>query len=67
MKSRSSHVRTKVVALLLSLTALWVFAAVVTVREGLSLVWLSMLNDHVGQPIESVVDEIGRASCRERV
>ena len=56
MKSRSSHVRTKVVALLLSLVALWTFAAVVTVREGLNLVWLSMLNDHVGQPIESVVD-----------
>ncbi len=58
MKSRSSHVRTKIIALLLSLAALWVFAAVVTVREGLNLVWLSMLNTNVGQPIEKVVDAL---------
>jgi signal transduction histidine kinase len=58
MRSRSSHVRTKVVALLLSLAALWVFAATVTVREGLNLLWLSMLADNVGTPIEQVVDAL---------
>jgi methyl-accepting chemotaxis protein len=35
--SRSSRVRLKIVALLTSMTALWAFAAYVTVREGLNL------------------------------
>jgi hypothetical protein len=37
MSSRSSSLRIKVVALLLSLFSLWVFAATVTAREGLNL------------------------------
>ena len=47
--------RTKVVALLVSLAALWGFAAFVTLREGLNLLWLTTLDDNVGRPSESVV------------
>ena len=52
---RSSNVRTKVVALLVSLAALWGFAAFVTVNEGLNLLWLTTLDDNVGRPSEAVV------------
>ncbi len=52
---RRSNVRTKVVALLVSLAALWAFAAFVTVREGLNLLWLTTLDENVGVPSESVV------------
>jgi signal transduction histidine kinase len=51
---RSSNVRAKVVALLLSLAALWAFAAFVTVREGLNLLWLTTLDDNVGRPSEAL-------------
>ena len=44
MSSRSSHVRSKIVALLVSLVALWAFAAFVTGREGLNLLTVSDLN-----------------------
>ncbi len=56
MSSRkSSNVRTKVVALLVSLAALWGFAAFVTLREGLNLLWLTTLDESVGQPSEFVL------------
>ena len=54
-KSRGTRLRTKVVALLLSLTALWAFAAFVTLREGLNLLWVSTLTDSVGRPTESLL------------
>ena len=50
--------RTKVVALLVSLAALWAFAAFVTLREGLNLLWLSTLDDHVGSPSEDLVQAL---------
>ena len=56
MSSRkSSNVRTKVIALLVSLAALWGFAAFVTFREGLNLLWLTTLDGGVGTSSESVV------------
>ncbi len=47
--------RTKVVALLVSLAALWSFAAFVTLREGLNLLWVSTLDTSVGRPSESLM------------
>ena len=58
MRSRSSHVRSKVVALLVSLFALWAFAAYVTVREGLNLLWISTLDRNVGRPSDALVAEL---------
>src|SRR5437762_820265 len=55
MGYRSSHVRTKVVALLVSLVALWGFAAYVTLREGLNLLWVSTLDQKFGRPTDSLV------------
>lgn len=55
LKSRSSHVRVKVVALLLSLVALWSFAAFVTLREGLNLLSVAQLDEAVGRPSEALV------------
>ena len=52
MSSRSSRVRTKVVALLVSLVALWAFAAFVTVRDGLTLLWVSTLDQGIAEPAE---------------
>jgi signal transduction histidine kinase len=53
--SRSSRVRTKVVALLLSLVALWGFAAYVTLREGLNLLWVSTLDQKFGRPTDGLI------------
>ncbi|HEX6872928.1 MAG TPA: nitrate- and nitrite sensing domain-containing protein [Micromonosporaceae bacterium] len=53
--SRSLHVRTKVVALLVSLVALWSFAAFVTVREGLNLLFVSTLDQGIAQPNEQLL------------
>src|SRR5215211_8187659 len=58
MSSRSTSLRTKVVALLLSLVALWVFAATVTLREGLNLFGVSTLGENVGRPVESLLTEL---------
>jgi signal transduction histidine kinase len=58
MSSRSSHVRLKVVALLGSMTALWAFAAFVTVREGLNLLSVSTLDSGVGRPTVALLSEL---------
>jgi signal transduction histidine kinase len=50
MRLRNSRVRTKITALLLSLVALWAFAAWVTLREGLDLLSLSTLDANTGRP-----------------
>jgi hypothetical protein len=55
MSSRGSHVRTKVVALLVSLVALWAFAAVVTLRAGLNLLWADTLNQNLDHPTEALI------------
>lgn len=43
MSSRGSRVRVKVIALLALLVALWAFAATVTLRDGLNLLWVSTI------------------------
>jgi signal transduction histidine kinase len=58
MSTRSSSLRIKVVALLLSLFALWAFAATVTAREGLNLLWLGALKDDLGIPADELVTEL---------
>jgi signal transduction histidine kinase len=55
MKSRGSHVRTKIVALLVSLFALWSFAAYVTLLDGLNLLWVSTLDQQVGRPTDGLI------------
>jgi signal transduction histidine kinase len=54
-KFRGTRLRTKVIALLVSLVALWAFAAFVTLRGGLNLLWVSTLTERVGRPTESLV------------
>ncbi|MGI5243037.1 sensor histidine kinase [Dactylosporangium sp. CA-139066] len=54
-KQRGTRLRSKVIALLLSLVALWAFAAWVTLREGLNVLWVSSLDGGVGRPTESLV------------
>ncbi|MEU8177339.1 nitrate- and nitrite sensing domain-containing protein [Microbispora hainanensis] len=58
MRFRNSRVRTKVTALLLSLVALWAFAAWVTLREGVNLLWVSTLDNAVVQPSEPLLVEL---------
>ena len=55
MSSRSSRVRTKIVALLVSLAALWGFAAFVTIREGLNLLAVSTLDTGIAEPAETLL------------
>ncbi|MER7279010.1 nitrate- and nitrite sensing domain-containing protein [Dactylosporangium sp. NPDC000244] len=55
MASRSSRLRTKITALLLSLTALWVFAAWVTLREGINLLWVQTYNSRIYEPSEPLL------------
>src|SRR5262245_4940869 len=55
MRFRNSRLRTKIAALLISLTALWVFAAWVTLRDGLNLISLSTLDSKTGRPGNELV------------
>nr|WP_225312065.1 nitrate- and nitrite sensing domain-containing protein [Microbispora cellulosiformans] len=52
--------RTKVAALLVSLTALWAFAAWVTVQDGVNLIWATTIDSGVAQPSEPLVLELQR-------
>ncbi|MFD0819627.1 nitrate- and nitrite sensing domain-containing protein, partial [Micromonospora zhanjiangensis] len=58
MGARSSSLRTKIVALLVSLSALWVFAAWVTTRDGMNLLLLQTLNNGVYQPSSPLLLEL---------
>jgi hypothetical protein len=58
MRFRNSRLRTKVTALLVSLTALWAFAAWVTLREGLNLLWVATLDSHVAEPTDPLLVEL---------
>ncbi len=60
MRSRGSRVRTKVVALLVSLVALWAFAAFVTVRDGLNLLWVSTLDKGIAKPADVLLPALQR-------
>src|SRR2546429_2409522 len=57
-RARTKRVKTKIVALLLSLVALWGFAAFVTLREGVNLLWVATLDTGVGKPTESLVSTL---------
>ncbi|GIH29326.1 hypothetical protein Aph01nite_76360 [Acrocarpospora phusangensis] len=58
MRFRNSRVRTKVAALLISLTALWAFAAWVTLRDGVNLLWIATLDGQVVQPSVPLLAEL---------
>ncbi|WP_410815132.1 nitrate- and nitrite sensing domain-containing protein [Micromonospora sp. 067-2] len=58
MRSRGTSIRTKVVALLLSLVALWMFAAWVTLRDGFNLLGVQLLNSKVYAPSEPLLREL---------
>jgi signal transduction histidine kinase len=53
--ANSSHVRIKIIALLAALAALWGFAAVVTVRDGLNVLYVSTIDREVGRPTNVLV------------
>ncbi|SCL19311.1 Signal transduction histidine kinase [Micromonospora pallida] len=55
MGSRSTNLRTKVIALLASLVALWAFAAWVTVRDGFNLLGVQTLNTRIFAPSEPML------------
>ncbi|MET7329071.1 nitrate- and nitrite sensing domain-containing protein [Nonomuraea sp. NPDC005650] len=58
MGFRNTRLRTKVTALLLSLAALWAFAAWVTLREGVNLLWVSQLDSSIISPSEPLLVEL---------
>ncbi|MEV4113568.1 nitrate- and nitrite sensing domain-containing protein [Nonomuraea sp. NPDC049695] len=58
MRLRKTRLRTKITALLLSLAALWVFAAWVTLREGVNLLWVSQLDTSVASPSDLLLVEL---------
>ncbi|MGR6320932.1 nitrate- and nitrite sensing domain-containing protein [Micromonospora soli] len=55
MGSRSTNLRTKIIALLVSLAALWAFAAWVTVRDGFNLLGVQTLNAQVFEPSDPLL------------
>jgi hypothetical protein len=60
MRFRNSRLRIKITALLVSLTALWSFAAWVTLREGVNLLWVATLDKHIAQPTDPLLAELQR-------
>ncbi|MBQ1073416.1 sensor histidine kinase [Micromonospora sp. C31] len=58
MRSRGTSIRTKVIALLLSLVALWMFAAWVTLRDGFNLLGVQVLNAKIYAPSEPLLREL---------
>jgi signal transduction histidine kinase len=58
MRPRNSRLRTKITALLLSLTALWAFAAWVTLRDGVNLLWVAQLDSSVIKPSEPLLVDL---------
>ncbi|MFC5752168.1 nitrate- and nitrite sensing domain-containing protein [Actinomadura rugatobispora] len=58
MRFRNSRLRTKITALLVSLVALWAFAAWVTLREGLDLLSVNTLDQNVTRPAVTLVTEL---------
>jgi signal transduction histidine kinase len=58
MRFRKSRLGTKIVALLVSLAALWAFAAWVTLREGMNLLWVSRLDAGVAAPSVRLVGDL---------
>src|SRR2546429_4018926 len=57
-RGQNRRVRAKIVALPVSLAALWSFAAFVTLREGVNLLWVTTLDKGVGKPTESLLSAL---------
>lgn len=57
-RPRRANVRVKIVALLVSMAALWGFAAYVTVKDGLNVLFVTRLDSNVGRPTEALVDAL---------
>ncbi|GIJ35198.1 sensor histidine kinase [Micromonospora sediminimaris] len=55
MRSRSANLRTKVIALLASLVALWAFAAWVTLRDGVDLLGVQAIDSQIVSPSEPLL------------
>ncbi|NUS03474.1 MAG: sensor histidine kinase, partial [Nonomuraea sp.] len=60
MRFRNASVRAKVTALIVSLTLLWVFAAWVTLREGVNLLWAATVDSRIVEPSEPLLVELQR-------
>nr|BFE77697.1 hypothetical protein GCM10020093_002980 [Planobispora longispora] len=58
MRLRNARLRTKVTALLVSLTALWAFTAWVTVGDGLNMLGVATLDSGVADPSEKLIVEL---------
>ncbi|MFF5264196.1 nitrate- and nitrite sensing domain-containing protein [Actinomadura viridis] len=58
MRFRNSRLRTKITALLVSLSALWAFAAWVTLREGVNLLSVNTIDQNVSRPAVTLVTEL---------
>ncbi|WP_328384408.1 nitrate- and nitrite sensing domain-containing protein (plasmid) [Micromonospora zamorensis] len=55
MRSRGTNLRAKVIALLLSLVALWSFAAWVTLRDGVNLLFVQAIDSQIVGPSEPLL------------
>ncbi len=60
MRFRNASVRSKVTALIVSLALLWAFAAWVTLREGVNMLWAATINSSVVEPSEPLLVELQR-------
>jgi signal transduction histidine kinase len=58
LRFRSTNLRVKVAALLALVCALWAFAAWVTTRDGMNLIFVQTLNSKVFQPSEPLLLEL---------
>jgi signal transduction histidine kinase len=58
MRFRKTNVRTKITALILSMVALWSFAAWVTVREGVNMLSVGIIDQKVTTPLALLVTEL---------
>src|SRR2546421_12796802 len=57
-RGQNRRVRAKIVALLVSLAALWSFAAFVTLRGGVNLLWGTTLDTGVRMPTEALLSSV---------
>ncbi|GAA3139126.1 nitrate- and nitrite sensing domain-containing protein [Planomonospora alba] len=58
MRLSNARLRTKITALLVSLAALWMFTAWVTVRDGLNMLGVTTLNTGVAEPGHRLLSEL---------
>jgi hypothetical protein len=58
MRFRNARVRTKITAMLVSLVALWVFAAWVTLRDGVNLLSVGLVDQKISQPTTQLIKDL---------